>query len=132
MRGVVLSQSTSVGTVFYSTDLREANVRFSRVEGVDLRSADLRDTDLYGLELDTNYLDDVEWGDKQIVSQERNAQWDEAISVYRTLMRVHESVYMYHVARELRYRLQRAITGELLQQAHGAALDTPFRCVHSS
>ena len=121
MRGVALSQSNGVGTVFHSTDLRGANIRFSRFEGVDLRSADLRDTNLYGLELDTNYLDDVEWGDKQIVSHERNAQWDEAISVYRTLMRVHESVYMYQVAREFRYRLQRAITGELLQQARAQA-----------
>ena len=118
MEQVKFGEVRAEGTIFYKANLKKSIFRFAQLYGVDLRYADLRETNLYGLQLTTEYLDDIDWGDEYVSMHEWKGKWDEAIPVYRVLSRVHELAGMNEIAGKFRYRLQTAISGKLLQEAN--------------
>ena len=113
LKGAHLNSTSAHRTDFFAANLKKANFRFADFQGVDLRSADLRKSNLFGLQLETPYLENVNWGRKCIVSHEEKEHWDEAKAVYRMLARAHELAGLNEVAREFRYRFQKALTGEV-------------------
>ena len=107
----------SEGTVFFHADLSEAILRFALFFRDDLRSSDFRDANLYGFQIDTPYLDDIKWGNHQMISSEKERKWDEAVHSYRMLGRAHDFAGLTDVAVEFRYRLQRAQSSLILDRA---------------
>ena len=116
MQGTFINQAYAERVMFLKADLSNTSFRLARFTGMDLRYARLCDADLYSFHLETNLLDDVDWGEKQIVLQEKQEKWDEAISVYVTLSRVHEIAGMSDLAGEFRYRSQQARSARVLEK----------------
>ena len=125
MKGAFLREVRAEETLFYKANLEGADLRFARLQQSDLRSANLNDADLYGINLDTNLLSNVCWGEKRGIHQERIAKlptdnlrgkrsrdecWQEAIEVYRILILAHQKAEMRDMAGEFVYRRHKVQT----------------------
>lgn len=125
-----LREVDAEGTSFYKTDLRNANMRIGRRwTRVDLRGADLRNADFFASRFDSPLLEGTRWGRHWIIKQEERARrpnldptsrmsrWEDAVLVYRELVRVHESIGAGYVAGQFRYRREWAQSRFVEQRA---------------
>ena len=115
MKGTYFNNARAQGTGFFQTDFTRSNFAFARFIDTDLRRARFCDANLYAFHLETNLLDSIDWGNKHIILHEKDKNWDDAISTYVMLARVHELAGMADIAGELRYRLQMVRTGKTLE-----------------
>ena len=128
MQEACLREIRADGTFLYKANLEHADIRFGRLVRVDLRSAKLGDADLPGAQFETTLLNNACWGEKRIVRQERNAKhpnlapqqretyWEEALQVYRELVRAHDTAGSGFHAGQFRYLRERAQTRLIRQK----------------
>ena len=114
LAGVVAERS-----VFDGCDLRGADLRFARLSNVNLAGSNVSDANFYGAELENCSLEDVQWGRRHMVIQEKRGEWEHAHVVYRTLTAIHEAAGLYDAAGEFRYRRERVRTNRWRDQALG-------------
>ena len=116
MQGTCFNNARAQRTGFFQADLTRSICVFARFIDTDLRRAKFHDANLYAFHLETNLLDDVNWGNEHIVLHERDREWDDAISIYVMLARVHELAGMTDIAGEFRYRLQQVRSARILDR----------------
>ena len=104
MQGVIFNQCRVRGAVFFKSDLRKAIFRFGRFDDVDWHFADLREAKMFSFRLETDRLQDVDWGRDLICAYETERKWNDAAGMYRMLSRAHELAGMVDTAGEFRYR----------------------------
>ena len=117
MEGVYLTGAHVEGARFYRARLSGANIRFAHFARADVRGAHLDGADLYGADFDRCLIDDASWGEKWIVRQETEKNWEDAAHVYRMLTRAHEMAGLSNVAGAFRYRRELAQSKIILHQA---------------
>lgn len=119
LRATDCSGADLADTGFLQADLREANLLgtnlkgarlcLARLQGTNLYHADLHDANLEGAQISSDTdLVGVAWGPKYMSILEKQARYDEAISLYRRLKEWYHYAGMSTVAGEFHYREREA------------------------
>ena len=78
MQGVIFNQCRVRGAVFFKSDLRKAIVPFGCFDDVDWHFADLREAKMFSFRLETDRLQEVDWGRELICAYETERKWNHA------------------------------------------------------
>jgi len=106
---------------FENADLQEANLTSANLRKADLSWANLSKARLYNAQISQETrLENVNWGPKYILGEERSKDFRAAVSVYRMLERWYEEAGFRRLASEFAIRKHRArrkaIGGEALRK----------------